>query len=82
MSDNGLSDYTDEALYNFLDHLVEHRRQHGQGRSPEAYQAHHYCDEMRPKVKAELERRSLPATRPGDTRVYGPGQARWQRSQA
>jgi len=37
---------------------------------------------MRKKVKAELERRGLPTTRPGDTRVYGPGQALWQKTAA
>ena len=82
MSDNGLGDYTPEALYDFLDRLAEHRRQHGRGRSPEAYQARHYCGEMRGKVRAELKRRNLPPTRPGDTRVYGPGQTRWQKTAA
>jgi len=52
------------------------------GRSEAAAYAQWYCDTMRPKVKAELERRSLPATRPGNKRVYGPGQAQWQGNQA
>jgi hypothetical protein len=81
MSDNGLGDYTDEALYDFLDHLTEYRRQNGRGRSPEAYHIRHYCGKMRKKVKAELKRRELPATRPGDKRVYGPGQQSWQEAQ-
>ncbi len=33
----------------------------------------------RKRVRAELKRRGLPTTRPGDTRAYGPGQASWQR---
>jgi hypothetical protein len=77
-----LEDYADKELYDFLDHLSEHRRRHGRGRSPETYQARHYCGKMRKKVKAELKRRNLPATRPGDKRVYGPGQARWQKAAA
>jgi len=67
-----------EELYAELDRLALYRQTHGRGCTPDAAQARHYCKVMRRKVRAELRRRGLPGTRPGDPRAYGPGQAKWQ----
>lgn len=69
-----------EALYTLLDDLAEYRRTDGRGRSEESTYVRGYCDEERARVKVEIRRRGLPGTKPGDTRVYGPGQAAWQRA--
>jgi len=71
---------TAEQCYDELDRLANYRRNHGRGRSPDAYQARHYCEVMRGNVKARLKKLRAPLTRPGDTRVYGPGQIAWQRA--
>lgn len=75
-----LTGLEDDQLYRALDDLVAYRRSDGCGRSPEAAHVRLYVREERERVKRELERRGLPATRPGDTRAYGPGQAPWQRA--
>ena len=67
-------------LYDALDDLAAFRRRRGRGRTAEAAHARGVCAAERARVKAELRRRGLRATRPGDTRVYGPGQAGWQRA--
>ena len=75
-----LNELTSEDLYQTLDDLTEYRRSDGRGRSMEAAYVREYCKAERKRVKAELKRRSLPGTSSGDTRVYGPGQANWQRA--
>ena len=77
-----LTDYTPDELYDFLDRLTRHRQQHGRGHNEGAVYVREYCKEMRRKIKDELKRRELPATRPTDCRVYGPGQAAWQKASA
>ena len=75
-----LTTLTAEQLHDCLDDLTEYRQAYGRGRSPEAYYVKDYCKAERSRVKAELKRRGLRLTRPGDTRTYGPGQAAWQRA--
>lgn len=77
-----LATQTPEQLYALLDDLTEYRRSDGRGRTPEAAYVREYCASERVRVKRELARRGLPATRPGDTRVYGPGVAAWQKAGA
>ena len=69
---------TPQELYAELDRLGLYRQKYGRGRTEDAAQARFYCKAMRRKVQAELRRRGLPGTRPGDPRAYGPGQAKWQ----
>lgn len=71
-----------EGLYHALDELSAHRSRYGRGRTPEAAHVRDYCKAERARVKRELRRRELPATRPGDERTYGPGVAWWQRADA
>lgn len=80
MSERDLTDYTPDELYDFLNRLTEHRRQHGKGRNEGAAYVRGYCKRMRHEVKDELKRRELPGTKPTDCRVYGPGQAAFQRA--
>ena len=75
-----LTEETPEALYTLLDDLTTYRKAYGRGRDEAAYQVKDYCKSERSRVKAELKRRELPGTRPGDTRVYGPGTAHWQQA--
>lgn len=65
--------------YDELDRLTSYRRSNGRGRNPDAYQARHYCKIMRGRVKARLKELGVPLTRPGETKVYGPGMAKWQK---
>lgn len=69
-----------DALYNRLDWLAEHRRQFGRGRNEGAAYVRDFCKTQRKEAKAELKRLGFPATRPGDERTYGPGNANWQRA--
>lgn len=71
---------TPGQLYDKLDRLAEHRRRYGRGHNEGSAYVRDYCKTMRPKVKAELERRGLPITRPDDARRYGPGCAAWQKA--
>jgi len=80
MLPENLTNQTPDDLYQALDDLTAHRRAYGRGRSPEAAYVKEYCKAERARVKAELKRRGLRLTRPGDDRVYGPGQATWQRA--
>ena len=66
--------------YNELDRLREKRRTEGRGHNPDAAQMRHYCDVRKEAVRTRLRHLGAPLTRPGDGRVYGPGQARWQRA--
>lgn len=78
MLPDDLSTITPTALYDALDDLALYRQSNGRGRSAQANHVKRYCAAERARVKAELKRRGLRQTRPGDTRVYGPGQATWQ----
>jgi len=78
MLPDNLTTFYPNDLYEFLDELTEYRRQYGRGRTEDAAYAREYCRAERARVKAELKHRGLPSTRSTDTRVYGPGQARWQ----
>ncbi len=69
-----------EALYALLDDLTSYRQTDGRGRSEEATYVRDYCETERERVKVEIRRRGLPGTRANDTRIYGPGQAAWQRA--
>ena len=82
MSERDLTDFTPNELYDFLNRLTEHRQQYGRGRSEGAAYVREYCKQMRRRIKDELKRRDLPGTRPTDCRVYGPGQAAWQKAGA
>ena len=75
-----LTALTADQLYDLKDALVIYRSINGRGRTPEAAQVRWYCKEERKRINAELRRRKLPGTRPGDPRVYGPGTAAWQRA--
>jgi len=75
-----IEEMTAEECYDMLDKLAIRRSVEGRGSSPEASHAKWYCDTMRAKVKKRLKQLGAPATRPGDGRVYGPGQAAWQRA--
>lgn len=77
--DAGLREMAAERLYRLLDDLGEYRRQDGRGRSEAAMYVRDYCARERRRVQRELRWRELPATRPGDGRVYGPGVMRWQK---
>jgi len=73
-----MTEYTNDQLYQELDRLTLFQRIHGRGHNPDAAEVRHYCKTIRKKIKAELKQRGLPSRRPGDTRVYGPGQTAWQ----
>ena len=75
-----IEEMTAEQLYRRLDWLAEHRRQHGRGNNEGAAYVRDYCKKERKRIKDELGRRDLPATRPGDQRIYGPGAAVWQKA--
>lgn len=75
-----IEEMTPAQLYRRLDWLVEHRRQHERERTAEAAYVRYFCKEERKRVKRELKCRGLPATRPDDTRCYGPACATWQRT--
>ena len=70
-----LADYTDDELYEYKDRI---KRERVKGRGPDAAHRRWYKKEMLKRINADLKRRKLPATRPGDTRRYGPGCAPWQ----
>lgn len=74
-----LADYAPDELYDFKDRLKARRIRGG---GPDASHARWYKREMLKRVNAELKRRGLDATRPGDTRCYGPGCASWQQAGA
>jgi len=75
-----IEEMTADQCYAELDRLAEYRRIASRGRSPDAYQARHYCAEMKKKVKKRLKQLKAPLTRPDDGRAYGPGAAAWQRA--
>lgn len=52
----------DDHLYRALFDLAEYRRSAGRGRSMEAAYVRDYVGQESKRVKAELKRRSLPAT--------------------
>lgn len=68
---------TADQLYALKDRLKAKRTT---GRGPDAAHARWYKRTMLKRVNAELRRRKLPATQPGDNRVYGPGRAAFQRA--
>lgn len=74
-----LEEMTPEQLYSFKDRL---KRQRITGRGPEAAYRRWYKWDRLKCINAELRRRGLPATQPGDCRVYGPGGAPWQQAGA
>jgi hypothetical protein len=80
LAPENLAPLSPDALYALLDRLAAFRRAYGRGRTPEAAHARQVCATERARVKAELRRRGLRGTRAGDRRVYGPGQAGWQRA--
>jgi hypothetical protein len=80
LAPDDLASLSPGELYELLDHLAAFRRAYGRGRTPEAAHARQTCTVERARVKAELRRRGLRATRAGDRRVYGPGRAGWQRA--
>ena len=71
---------TAQELYDELDELTRRRQREGRGRTPEAAHVREYCKRRRAQIKRALRRMGAPLTRPGDSRRYGPGQARWQRA--
>jgi hypothetical protein len=75
-----LTEQPPDRLYEMLDDLTAHRRAYGRGRSAESCHVRDYCRTERARVKAELRRRGLRLTRPGDARVHGPGRAAWQKA--
>jgi len=77
-----LSNYTDEQLYDELDKIGVKKARLPQIRDQYTQYTRNCYKAEQAQIKAELKRRGLPVTRPGDTRVYGPGQARWQKTAA
>lgn len=75
-----IEEMTAEECYDLLDDLKLKRSIEGRGSSPEACYAKWYCNDRKAKVKRRLKELKAPTTRPGDRRVYGPGQASWQRA--
>jgi len=75
-----IEEMTADQCYDMLDKLKLRRSIEGRGSSPEACYARWYSDNRKAKVKKRLRQLGAPATRPGDGRVYGPGQAAWQRA--
>lgn len=77
---NDLTAPEPDALYDLLDDLALTRQRVAYRRDQEATEIKAWCKAQRARVKAELRRRKLPGTRPGDERVYGLGVAGWQRA--
>lgn len=75
-----LTQSTADELYTMLDELAEYRRTDGRGRDEYTAYVRDFCKTCRAEIKAEIKRRGLPGTKPGDTRVYGPGMAAWQQA--
>lgn len=80
MFPDDLTQLTVVQLYDLRDALDRHQEEHGRGRSEGAAYARGFCRDERKRIKAELKARGEPTTRPGDKRVYGPGQMAWQKA--
>lgn len=80
MSERDLTTMTDDELYRLKARLRARRDEVKGRRGPGPSHTRHYCRTMREQINAELKRRDAPL-RPLDSesRVYGPGNAHWQK---
>jgi len=78
--EDDLCTWSTERLYRFKETLDRQQDQVKGRRGPGPSYTRTYCRTMRKRVNAILRKRGFPATRPGDGRVYGSGQAAWQRA--
>lgn len=80
MTERDLTTMTNEELYAFKDRLQALRDEVKGRRGPGPSHTRHYCRTMREQINAVLKGRNAPL-RPLDSpqRVYGPGNARWQK---
>lgn len=75
-----IEEMTAEECWDQLDKLTLRHQIEGRGKGPDAAQTRTFCETMRRKIRARLKKLDEPMTRPGDQRVYGPAQARWQKA--
>lgn len=80
MAERDLTTITTEELYAFKDRLKIRRDEIKGRRGPGPSHTRHYCRTMLQQINAILRKRNAPLRRPGSsTRVYGPGNAHWQK---